>query len=228
MARRAQTAAARELRREAFLDSAQGLIQAKGYEQMTVQDVLDELDASRGAFYHYFDSKVALLDAVVQRTLVQGLEAVAPVVADPNLSAIEKLSHLFSGIAAWKAERKELVLALLQVWYSDDNALVRDKLRQGATTHLGPLLASIIQQGNAEGAFKVTSPDDSARVLVCLLQGVQDLAGELYFARKANTITYQSVEGRLAAHMEALERVLGVPAGTLRLIDEPTLREWFG
>jgi AcrR family transcriptional regulator len=228
MARTAQTTAVHELRREAFLDSAQRLIQAKGYEQMTVQDVLDELDASRGAFYHYFDSKVALLEAVVQRTLVQGTEAVAPVVADPSLSAIDKLSHLFSGIATWKTERKELMLAFLRVWYSDDNALVRDKLRQGMTTHLGPLLASIIHQGNAEGGFNVSSPDDSARVLVWLLQSAQDLASELFFARQANTITYESVEGRLAAHKEALERVLGVSAGTLRLIDEPTLREWFG
>ena len=50
------------VRRDAFIDAAQRLIQAKGYEQMSIQDVLDELDASTGAFYHYFDSKAALLD----------------------------------------------------------------------------------------------------------------------------------------------------------------------
>src|SRR2546430_3217796 len=51
------------VRKEAFIDAAQRLMQAKGYEQMSVQDVLDELGASRGAFYHYFDSKQALLEA---------------------------------------------------------------------------------------------------------------------------------------------------------------------
>jgi len=228
MARAAQATGVRELRREAFLDVAQRLIQSKGYEQMTVQDVLDALDASRGAFYHYFDSKVALLEAVVERTAIQGTEAVAPVVADPNLSAVEKLTHLFSGIASYKAERKELMLALLEVWYSDDNALVRDKLRQSSGTLLGPLLASILRQGKAEGVFSVSSPEDSAHVLLWLLQGAQDLAGELFFARQANTITYESVQGRLAAYQDALERVLGVPAGALGLVDEATLREWFG
>jgi AcrR family transcriptional regulator len=49
------------VRREAFLDVAQRLVQTKGYEAMSIQDVLDELDASKGAFYHYFDSKQALL-----------------------------------------------------------------------------------------------------------------------------------------------------------------------
>ena len=52
------------VRRDAFLDVAQRLVQTKGYEAMSVQDVLDELEASKGAFYHYFDSKQALLEAV--------------------------------------------------------------------------------------------------------------------------------------------------------------------
>jgi AcrR family transcriptional regulator len=55
------------LRRDAFVDAAQRLIQTKGYQQFSVQDVLDELDASKGAFYHYFDSKAALLDAVIDQ-----------------------------------------------------------------------------------------------------------------------------------------------------------------
>jgi len=36
-----------------------------GFEQMSVQDILDELKISKGAFYHYFDSKLALLDGLV-------------------------------------------------------------------------------------------------------------------------------------------------------------------
>ena len=58
---------AHQVRRDAFLDVAQRLIQTKGYEQMSIQDVLDELDTSKGALYHYFDSKQALLDGVVDR-----------------------------------------------------------------------------------------------------------------------------------------------------------------
>jgi len=219
--------AVRAVRREAFLDAAQRLIQAKGYEQMSVQDVLDELDASRGAFYHYFDSKAALLDAVVERMVVSGIAAVAPIVSDPELPAADKLTRLFSGIAGWKAERKELMLALLRVWYSDDNALVRDKTRQRGMVHLAPLLATIVEQGQAEGAFSVNSPD-AARVLVTLLQGAQDLAGELFFAREANAISFEAVEDSFAAYQEALERVLGVPTGSLTIIDRPTLQLWFG
>ena len=85
------------------------LMQTKGWEQMSIQDVLDALDASKGAFYHYFGSKQDLLDAVLDRMVEVAMTAVLPVVDDPRLTAVEKFDALFSSIAQWKSERKDLV-----------------------------------------------------------------------------------------------------------------------
>ncbi|MGA2282761.1 MAG: TetR/AcrR family transcriptional regulator [Candidatus Dormibacteria bacterium] len=219
---------ARAVRREAFVDVALRLIQLKGYEQMSVQDVLDELDASRGAFYYYFDSKLALLEAAVDRVVEVALAAVAPVAADPTLRAVEKLGRLFTGIAGWKAERKELMLALIEVWCSDDNAIVREKLRRSTLLSLVPLLARIIEQGRAEGVMSADSSEGAGRAVVSLMLGAQDLALELFLARQANAIPFEVVETGIAAYTDALERILGVRPGSLALIDEPTLRLWFG
>ena len=51
-------------RRNEILDAARTLVYTKGYEQMSIQDILDALKISKGAFYHYFDSKPALLEAL--------------------------------------------------------------------------------------------------------------------------------------------------------------------
>ena len=56
-------------KRNEILDVAQRLVYTKGYEQMTIQDILDDLQISKGAFYHYFDSKQALLEALIERML---------------------------------------------------------------------------------------------------------------------------------------------------------------
>ena len=218
---------ARAIRREAFVEVSLRLIQAKGYEQMSIQDVLDELDASRGAFYHYFASKLALLQAAVDHIVAAAMEAVSPVAADPRLSAAQKIERLFSGIAGWKAERKELMLALLEVWYSDDNAIVRDKVRRSSVAVLVPLLSTIVEQGRVEGVFSARSPDGAARAVVALLLGAQDMAIELFFARQAGEIPFEIVAERFAGLAEALTRVLGAPVGSLSLIDDATLRLWF-
>ena len=218
---------ARAIRREAFVEAALRLIQTKGYEQMSIQDVLDELDASRGAFYHYFASKLALLEAAVDHIVAAAMEAVAPIVANPTLSAPQKLERLFSGIAGWKAERRALMLALLEVWYSDDNAIVRDKVRRSTVTGLVPLLSVIVEQGRVETVFSTSSPDGAARAVVALLLGAQDMAGELFFTRQAGEIPFEMVAARFAGLAEALTRVLGAPIGSLSLIDDATLRLWF-
>ena len=42
-------------KRNDILDAAQRLVYSKGYERMTIQDILDDVHISSGAFYHYFD-----------------------------------------------------------------------------------------------------------------------------------------------------------------------------
>src|SRR5260370_8299608 len=90
------------VRRDAFLDVAQRLIQTKGYETMSVQDLLDELEASKGAFYHYFDSKQALLEAVVERFADGAMASLAPVFNHPELPPLTQLDKVFSAIATLK------------------------------------------------------------------------------------------------------------------------------
>lgn len=219
---------AHAVRRDAFVDAALRLIQTKGYEQMSVQDLLDDLGASRGAFYHYFDSKAALLVAVIERMLDLGLAVMRPIAADPALRAPDKLAAVFSGIAAWKNARRDLMVRLLEVWLSDDNAIVREKYRRAMAARLTPMLAEIIRQGITEGTLSTRSPEDAARVLVSLLVGAQETAGELYMARQAGTVPLESVERIFGAYAEGYERILGARPGSLPLVDGETLRLWFG
>jgi len=216
------------VRREAFLDVAQRLVQTKGYEAMSIQDLLDELDASKGAFYHYFDSKQALLEAVVERFADSGIAALSPVLDNADLPALRKLEGIFSGIARFKAERKELVLRIMEVWNSDGNAIVREKLRRLTERIMIPLLSVVIRQGIGEGVIDAVSPDETATVLVSLMQGFGQQASDQFIARQAGTISFEVVQRSVAANTRAFERILGVPEGSLTLTDEPTLRFWFG
>lgn len=70
--------AAHEARRNTILDAAQWAIEARGYEQVAIADLVNELRISSGAFYHYFDSKPALLEALVERTGNQIEQVVLP------------------------------------------------------------------------------------------------------------------------------------------------------
>jgi AcrR family transcriptional regulator len=218
---------AHSLRRDAYTDAAQRLIQTKGYEQLSIQEVIDAIGASKGAFYHYFGSKESLLEAVIERMADAAIALMVPIVDDPELAAIQKLQLVFSTLAAWKGERKEFFVELLQVWMSAPNSVVREHFRREAATRITPLLTAIIQQGMVEGDFTATSSDGAAAVLIALLLGANEVATQLFLARRDGSVTFDEVVVRLAAFTEAYERVLGLPAGSWVMLDEDTLHLWF-
>jgi AcrR family transcriptional regulator len=215
-------------RRDAFLDVAQGLIMSRGYDRFSIQDILDAAGASKGAFYHYFDSKDALLDAIVDRMADQAMIRVQPLLDDQSRTAPQKLQAVFGGIAEFKAERSDLIIGFMRVWGSDDNAVVRERLRRLVSGRQLNLLQAIVQQGVAEGSFTTRYPDHLARVLVGFMVGMSELAMELWIGRQDGTITFEEVKRTFDAYQEAFERIVGARPGSLRFLDERALEVWFG
>jgi AcrR family transcriptional regulator len=219
--------AAHALKRDAFLDAAERLIRTKGYEQMTVQDVLDDLGASKGAFYHYFDSKSVMLEAVIERMTDAVMAVITPIAADPTLSAPARLQAVFRAGGQWKAERRELMLGIVRAWYSDENALVRERLWASMNNRLVPLIARIIRQGAAEGALSATSPDHAAAILMGLLECSGADTGRLFMAHLDGGVSFEEVERTVGAYNEAIERILGLPTGSFEIVESPILQFWF-
>jgi AcrR family transcriptional regulator len=215
-------------KRVAFVDAGQRLIQAKGYDALSINDVLAEVGASKGAFYHYFGSKGDLLEAVIDR-MADGIEvAWHAMLEQPGRTADERLHDVFAVTAQWKGARRELVLAVLEGWLSDRNAIVREKLRALVRRRLRPTLVRIIRQGIEEGVFTATDPEGTADVVITMILGGQEEATELFIARQAGRVTFEDVVRHFEAYDEALTRVLGVRPGRLSLTDPPTLQTWFG
>jgi AcrR family transcriptional regulator len=214
-------------KRDEIVIATQRLVETKGYERLTIQDILDDLRISKGALYHYFDSKAALLEALVQRMLDEALRLLLPIAQDPHLTALEKLQHYFAAFFRWRTDRREVLLALLRVWYTDDNTLVREKVRRAMIEHFTPLLAGIIRQGIQEGILTTPYPEQVASVVVILRMGLSEALAELLVTFDPEHDTLSRIESTIAVYTDAIERVLGLPRACLMIADAETLRSWF-
>ena len=58
---------AHDVRKKEILDTAYALIYSVGYEQTTIEAIIGEMGIAKGTFYHYFKSKLDLLDSLVER-----------------------------------------------------------------------------------------------------------------------------------------------------------------
>lgn len=208
--------AAYTARRNAILDAAERAIETRGYEQMAIADLLDELHISSGAFYHYFDSKPALLMALVERRGDQLEQRVLPIIHDPTLRALDKLQRLFNAFDRDKLEHKELLFSYMRVLYADENAIFRYKMYAVMIKQLAPWLEEIIRQGVEEGIFTIPYPDQTARMIISLFEDFGYATVDLFLSEKHSPDDLSRLERIAVAFVDALERLLGAPAGCLQ------------
>lgn len=202
-------------KRNAILDVAARYITAKGYEQMTTQDILEALQISRGAFYHYFESKQALLMALVERIGEQAEQLVLPIASSRGMSAQDKLLRVFAVLNRHKQANLDLVFAFMRVWYADENALFRQKLYLARVKRLAPWLSQIIREGVAEGVFTTAYPDQTARTILALLEDLGYATVELLFAEEGERPDTSQIVQLGEATADTLERMLGMKPGCL-------------
>ncbi len=213
-------------RRKEILDVASRLVYTKGYEQMSIQDILDAMKISKGAFYHYFDSKQDLLDELINGMIDAAEQILRPIVDDPQLSAIEKFQRYFDAGGRWKVAQKAFMLDLLRVWRSDTNAIMRQKQEAAAMKRIAPALAQIIRQGIKEGVFSTKYPEQFGSMLLGLSRGFEDSVAALLLADHPPPDALDQLEAAIRAYSDSMERILGAPAGSLPLADIEILKEW--
>jgi AcrR family transcriptional regulator len=66
----------------------------RGYDNVSLNDVIADAGVSKGAFYHWFPSKDALIAAFAQRSAHDGVAAVEDVLTACGRSALDRLNAL--------------------------------------------------------------------------------------------------------------------------------------
>ncbi len=211
-------------KREEILEVGLRLVLDKGYEQMTIQDILDELGISRGAFYHYFDSKQALLEALIEHIGKQSEQALLPIVQDPHLTALQKIYRYFEISAGGKRGQMGQSASLLRLWRSDDNALVRQKMARNSLRRMPGLLEPIIRQGIAEKVFSTSSPAEASVIITSIALSLSESIIESLLAPEMGS--QPKFAALLNAYVVSVERILGASAGSLKVFTADDFEEW--
>lgn len=80
-----------EVRRKELIDIASALFAEKGYENVSIRDILEVVDGAPGMFYYYFKSKQDIYIAAMEQYINERLERKCKVIEDTEMSFEEKL-----------------------------------------------------------------------------------------------------------------------------------------
>lgn len=148
-----------------IFDCALALLMERGYENITIRDIVSAADVSIGSFYHYYSSKLE----VFLETYSIADDYFDTVVASEldGRSFDEKFSLYFRHYALYACEVTGL--ALTKLLYSSDNK----RFERGDSAGMHRVLIAILQQGLDEGC--IVSDSDAASLSRFFLIAVRGL-----------------------------------------------------
>ncbi|AIF44918.1 MULTISPECIES: TetR/AcrR family transcriptional regulator [Virgibacillus] len=72
------------------------LFEKKGFSQTSIQDIVNELDVTKGTFYYYFSSKEQLLMDIHSDYITQLLSRQQKIIQQEEISQLEKIRRIIS------------------------------------------------------------------------------------------------------------------------------------
>lgn len=204
-------------RREAILDAAHALFMERGWEAVTIADVLAAAGISKGGFYHHFGAKEDLLTGIVARMTEQSLAAADAVRNEVAGDASAKLKAFLTGSLQWKAENIGEMRFLMDVLSKPGNDILFRRVFDATAAAVVPVLEDLIAEGADEGSFDVADPRLAAEMIIGLSHGRRQVFDEAM--AMAMTGELDRATGHLDARMRAegltCDRLLGLPPGTI-------------
>jgi AcrR family transcriptional regulator len=215
-----------ELRRAELLDCAQSLFLARGYDNASLNDIIAEAGVSKGAFYHYYPSKEALLEALAERFARQALAQVQDVLDDPGLDALARLNAFMARSRQKKIENAATEWALFEVLFRPENLVLFHRINAAAGAMFTPVLAKIVTQGVKEGTFHTFDPEGVADLLLQLGASTHSIVARAIAAGSTDQMNeaIRTLERRIRLYEVALDRILGLPDGSVRLAEPGYVR----
>ncbi|WP_133683811.1 TetR/AcrR family transcriptional regulator [Paludibacterium purpuratum] len=141
--------------RQHIIDTAKPIILGKGYAAVGLSEILSAADVPKGSFYHYFKSKDAFGEALLEHYFDDYLAWIDALLADDGTPAAERLMRYWQGWgnhqACDKRESKCLVVKLGGE-VSDLSEAMREALNRG-TAAVVRRLAACIEAGQADGSL---------------------------------------------------------------------------
>lgn len=163
---RTEGTARRSPMEERIIASAVALFAEQGFDATTVQQVVDRAQVTKGALYHYFDSKDDLLYEIYHALIgVQNVELDATVAQ--GLDPATTVRQILIGVFRSTAQRLEHAV----VFFRDSHRLnaERQQAYRADRRHFHETFRQVIENAQASGVFSTAVP---AETVVLTAMGV--------------------------------------------------------
>ena len=199
-----------EKRKQELLKIAYGMFLSQGYENTSVDSIIEAAGIAKGTYYYYFESKDQMLEAVIEMMIENEVETARQILGS-DIPVPQKIVAIITSIKPAEAEQP-IQDALMQ----PENVLMHDKVRKKLIEVVVPLLSEVVKEGVSKGIFACDNIPERVRMLLIISN---------------DTFNDRKFTGNdIAVFIDMTEKLLGADKGTMSfiydLIDKSEMEVW--
>ena len=188
-----------EKRKLELLKIAYKMFLSKGYENTSVDEIIEEAGIAKGTYYYYFESKEQMLEEVIEMMLQAEAEK-AEAVLHTELSVPEKIVGIIASIQPAQEER-----TIDNALHQPENILMHNKIKGRLYDLIVPILSRAAEEGVEKGLFHCDNIPERVRMIMIL-------SGDMFDGHIPATAASIDV------FIDTTEKILGAEPGTMDFI----------
>ena len=189
-----------EKRKQELLKTAYEMFITKGYENTSVDEIIDKAGIAKGTYYYYFASKEQMLEEVIDMMLAEQING-AEAILNSDIPIPQKIVGIIASIRPGQSETP-----ITDALHSAENILMHEKINKKIIEEVLPLLVSVANDGIEAGIFDCDNLPERIKIILII-------SNELF-----NETNY--TQNDIEVFIDTTEKILGAKKGTMAFIKD--------
>ncbi|WP_432403400.1 TetR/AcrR family transcriptional regulator [Wukongibacter sp. M2B1] len=201
--------------KEKILEASYELFASKGYDKTTVSDIIKMAGSSRGGFYHHFNSKEEILEAITGEYLDKISKLYNTIIEEHVGSYTEIFNKILTIFYKYKVGQIKDWPKLQKIFSFKGNHAIILKLARDFEEITKKVYTRIIKEGVEQGEFILKYPEALAGLWTREIIQINRIARKEFF--KNNEAKFKSLTNQLEFTENMINRELGLEDNTIKL-----------
>ena len=188
-----------EKRKLELLQIAYAKFVSKGYENASIDEIIEEAGIAKGTFYYHFKSKEELLEEVIDMMLDMQAGN-AQKILEADLPVAQKLLGV---ITSFRLDPKEASIG--DALHAPENIVMHELTGRKLMKRLIPILSDVVDQGIRDGLFSCSDIPERVKLIVILSDELFD-SGDFS-------------DADIRVFIDTVEKILGANSGSMGFIE---------
>ncbi len=161
------------IKRKYILDKAREVFAEKGFKNVTMKDIVDACDISRGGLYLYFSGTAELFLAVLADDVAADDEEAVTAALSGNASAGDMLALFLKEQKKEILRKKNNLIVATYEYFSVNKVSAKDNPLKNQFDTAVRIVEKLIENGVESGEFYCENPLGCARNLMYVVEGLK-------------------------------------------------------